>query len=166
MFDAEHSRSYATYVPAGDSQALAVVAVVCSAGSLAPLRTMVRQLGSDFHPAVIISQHVGARSLLPDLLRLESALPVTFAQSGMLLQSGVVYVCPPQHHVVVNPDASLSLSTRGRVNRVRPNGDWLFESASASYRERLAAVVLSGGQNDGAAGVGHVRERGGLVFAQ
>jgi two-component system chemotaxis response regulator CheB len=84
----------------------------------------------------------------------------------MFLESGVVYVCPPQHHAVVNPDASLSLSTRGRLNRVRPNGDWLFESASASYRERLAAVVLSGGQNDGAAGVGHVRVRGGLVIAQ
>jgi two-component system chemotaxis response regulator CheB len=66
---------------------------------------------------------------------------------------------------MVNPDVTVGLSDRER-NPFRPSGNWLFESAAAVFDERVVAVVLSGGKDDGARGVLRVRARGGKVIVQ
>ena len=53
-----------------------------------------------------------------------------------------------------------------RVRFFRPSGDWLFESASASFGARTVAIVLSGAQDDGARGAVAVRNAGGIVIVQ
>lgn len=128
-----------------------------------------RQLMSGLAPpidAAIVIAHHATRSFLPDLLPLWSRVPAGFASNGERLRSGRAYVCPPDSHLVVNPDATLSLSSRERIKFVRPSIDWLFDSASATYRERTIAVLLSGGMGDGAIGARRVRERGGCVIVQ
>jgi two-component system chemotaxis response regulator CheB len=44
--------------------------------------------------------------------------------------------------------------------------DVLFQACAEQYSARLLGVVLTGMGNDGAAGIGFIRERGGLVFAE
>jgi two-component system chemotaxis response regulator CheB len=82
------------------------------------------------------------------------------------LRAGEISVCPAQEHVVINPDATISVSQRRRVRSFRPSANWMFESAAASFRERAFAVVLSGFQNDGADGVVAIRRAGGTVIVQ
>jgi two-component system chemotaxis response regulator CheB len=73
---------------------------------------------------------------------------------------------PPGHHLVVNPDARLTVSTAPPRGPFRPSVDWLFESAAVSFGERHIAVVLSGRLHDGARGIRAVHRLGGVTFAE
>ena len=73
---------------------------------------------------------------------------------------------PAANHLTVNSNATLTVSSGPRIRFFRPSGDWLFESASASFGARTVAIVLSGGQDDGARGAVAVRKAGGTVIAQ
>src|SRR3982750_657297 len=125
MFAGEHSIDGAI---ADGQPAMAVVAISLSAGGLKPLRGLVSGLPLELPAAVVVAQHVHSYTLLPQILARETHLPVTFAASGARLRSGTIYVCPAQQHLIVNPDATLSLSPRERVTYFRPSVDWLFES--------------------------------------
>lgn len=150
--------------PAQD--ACAVVAIGMSAGALDPLKQMIRALPAGFPGAMVIAHHVTAPSVLPSLVEAWGAHRAVFAARGMALQHGTIYVGPPEHHVVVNPDGTLDVSVHPRVRFVRPSIDWLFESVAASFGDRAVAVVLSGANDDGARGVRRVRRCGGRVLVQ
>jgi two-component system, chemotaxis family, protein-glutamate methylesterase/glutaminase len=78
---------------------------------------------------------------------------------------GKIYVAPADYHLLVEPDG-FALSTEGVVHYARPSIDVLFDSAADVYGERLAAVVLTGANDDGAYGAMRVRRRGGVTIAQ
>jgi two-component system chemotaxis response regulator CheB len=77
-----------------------------------------------------------------------------------------VFVAPPDHHLLVNPDGSLSLAQTPRVHSLRPAADVLFASVASSIKGRAIAVVLSGGGENGCRGVRAIQEAGGTVIAQ
>ena len=52
------------------------------------------------------------------------------------------------------------------MNHSRPSVDVLFETAADSYGPRLVAVVLTGANQDGAAGLRKVKEAGGRTIVQ
>jgi two-component system chemotaxis response regulator CheB len=85
---------------------------------------------------------------------------------GDELRPGWVYIAPPDNHLLVNGDGTLSLSHSELVHFVRPSTDLLFESMAASYGERAIAVVLTGSGSGGEMGVQAVKEKGGTVTAQ
>jgi two-component system chemotaxis response regulator CheB len=77
-----------------------------------------------------------------------------------------VYIAPPAKHLLVNADATLSLSGAELVHFVRPSADLLFESGAASFGNRAIGVVLTGTGSDGSLGVEAIKRRGGTVIAQ
>ncbi len=137
-----------------------------SAGGLSALREIVGALPIRFPGALVVAHHIAERSMLPELIRTWTAHECRFASAGEPLHRGVIYVAPPQHHVLINPDATLGVPRRERVCFVRPSVDWLFESASASFGDRAIAVVLSGANTDGAYGVRYIARAGGAVIVQ
>lgn len=143
-----------------------MVAVGMSAGGLEALRMMIRTLSPGFPAAMVIAHHVAAPSVLPMLLQTWGAHRAVFAARGMQLHCGGIYVCPPEHHVVVNPDGTLEVSRHPRVQFVRPSIDWMFESVASSFGDRAVAIVLSGANGDGARGARRVRAAGGRVLVQ
>ena len=151
---------------ASNGVAISLVAIVVSAGGLKALREVVGGLRANLRAAVVVAQHSHEKTLLPEILASNTTMPVSLAGHGALLQRGHVYVCPAAHHVVVNPNATLMVSSGPRVRFFRPSGDWLFESASASFGARTVAIVLSGAQDDGARGAVAVRNAGGIVIVQ
>lgn len=109
--------------------------------------------------------HTGSARLAASL-GMCSRLPVREAVSNDLLCDGFVYVPAPRTHMIVNPDTRLTASDALPVRGFRPSADWLFESASASFRERHIAVVLSGMMSDGAHRLSVVKRLGGTVVVQ
>ncbi len=145
-----------------------VVAIAASAGGLRALGVVLSGLPGTFPAAVVVVQHLDRHhpSLMPSILSRHTRLTVREAVEGARLSAGIVYTAPPDHHLLINPGGSLSLSHAALVSFVRPSADLLFESVAASYQERAIAVVLTGTGKDASMGVRAIRKMGGLVIAQ
>ena len=144
------------------------VALAASAGGLAALTTIVTGLDDSFPTPILVVQHLDRRhrSLMAEMLSRRTSLDVTEALDGDKIEPGSAYVAPPDHHLLVNADGTISLSQTELVHFVRPSADLLFESAAAAFRDRVIAVVLSGTGSDGAMGIRAVKKMGGTTIAQ
>jgi two-component system chemotaxis response regulator CheB len=145
-----------------------VVALAASAGGLKALSEVLSSLPASFPAAIVVVQHLDPRhrSLMADILSRRTRLQVKQAEEGDRLTPGTVYIAPPNRHLLVNPDGTLSLTQSELVHFVRPSADLLFDSVAASYKDRAIAVVLTGTGNDGAMGVQAIEKMGGTVIAQ
>jgi two-component system, chemotaxis family, protein-glutamate methylesterase/glutaminase len=74
-------------------------------------------------------------------------------REGTALRAATVFITPPDWHLLVNVDRTLSLSRSEKSNFVRPPAEQLFEALAASFKERAIAVVLTGAGSDGSGGV-------------
>jgi len=104
--------------------------------------------------------------MMAGILARRTSLRVREAAEGDRLIRGTVFVAPPDRHLLVNPDGTLSLSQSELVHFVRPSADLLLESAAASYWELAIAVILTGSGSDGTMGVQAIKKMGGVVIAQ
>jgi len=145
-----------------------IVAVAASAGGLAALGRVLAGLPEDFPATIVVVQHLDPRhhSLMAAILSRRTGLQVREAQEGDSLHPHTVYIAPPDYHLLVNSDATLSLSHSELVHFLRPSADLLFESVAASFKERAIAVVLTGTGSDGAMGIQAIKKMGGTVIAQ
>src|SRR5437868_9788987 len=145
-----------------------VVALAASAGGLNALTHVLAALPPDFPAALVVVQHLDRRhrSVMADILARKCRLPVKEAAEGEHLQAGRAYIAPPDRHLLVTPDHSVSLTQTELVHFVRPSADLLFESVAASYKERAIAVVLTGTGSDGSMGVRAIKKMGGTVIVQ
>jgi two-component system chemotaxis response regulator CheB len=142
--------------------------MAASAGGLSAVVHVLQNLPTNFGAIVVVVQHLDPRhrSLMPQVLGRRSNMHVHQATDGMVLEPGNVYLAPPDQHLLVNRDATASLTHSELVNFVRPSADLLFESVAAAYGERAIAVVLTGTGKDGSMGVTAIKNRGGTVIAQ
>jgi two-component system chemotaxis response regulator CheB len=84
---------------------------------------------------------------------------------GDPIESGTVYLAPPDRHLLIKGDRLLV--TKGpRENHYRPAADALFRSAAAHYGTGVIGVVLTGMLHDGTAGLELIKRAGGLTVVQ
>jgi len=145
-----------------------LIVVACSAGGLNALTHFLSKLAPDFAAPIIVLQHVHPthRSLLPEILSKRTSLPVHQAREGDEVTPGIVYIAPPDRHLLINRNHTLSLSSGKQVHFLRPSADFLFESAAQAYGAGVIAVVLTGTGHDGAAGVQSIKKMEGTVIVQ
>ncbi|PSF37849.1 chemotaxis protein CheB [Aphanothece hegewaldii CCALA 016] len=145
-----------------------VIALCASAGGIRALAEILSDLKADFPAAITIVQHIARQypSQLANILSRSTELKVKQAESGDILAPGNVYIAPPDQHLLVNPDQTLSLSHAELVNFLRPSGDLLLESLAASFKEQAIAVILTGTGSDGAMGIQAIKKMNGFVIAQ
>src|SRR5438046_815995 len=107
-----------------------LVVVGASLGGLEALRTLLGGLPPDFPAPVAVAQHRRGRDgPLRNILQEHSALPVVEAEDKLWVETGRVYLAPPDYHLLVEP-GHFALSTEGPVTYARPSIDVLFESAA------------------------------------
>ncbi|MFJ4712141.1 chemotaxis protein CheB [Streptomyces sp. NPDC088785] len=146
----------------------AVVAVATSAGGVHGLTVLLSGLDADFPLPVLVVQHLDPhhRTVLAGILDRRTGLEVKLAEEGDTVRPGTVHLAPPDRHLLVGADGTLTLSRSEPVHFLRPCADLLFESVAEAYGARAVAVVLTGTGRDGATGVDAVKSRGGTVIAQ
>lgn len=144
-----------------------VVVVGASAGGIEALQTVLGGLPETFDAAVMVVLHIspGAGTALPNILDRAGPLPAAVAVDRELIKPGRVYVCRPDHHLLVG-DGHLHVKRGPRENGHRPAVDPLFRSAAYYYGPAVIGVVLSGSLSDGTAGLHTIRRLGGLAIAQ
>jgi two-component system chemotaxis response regulator CheB len=146
--------------------AIDLVAVGCSWGGLSAAERLLAALSPDLPSALVLVQHrAEGHSPLAALLARHTPRLVREVSDRDRIDPGVVYVAPPGYHLLVD-DERFWLTTDGPVQHSRPSIDVLFESAAEAFGERLAAVVLTGANDDGARGLRRVAELGGLALVQ
>ncbi|XIG77415.1 chemotaxis protein CheB [Streptomyces sp. SGAir0957] len=150
------------------AETFAVIAVAASAGGIHGLATLLGGLDAELPVPVLVVQHLDPRhrTVLAEILGRRTDLDVKLAEQDEAARAGTVYIAPPDRHLLVGPDGTLTLTRTELVHFLRPSADLLFESVAGAYGPRAVAVVLTGTGNDGAMGVDAVKTRGGTVIAQ
>ncbi|MEE4358454.1 MAG: chemotaxis protein CheB [Desulfococcaceae bacterium] len=139
-----------------------------SAGGMDALQTILASLPEDFPVPILIVQHISPHSdsYLARYLDSVSPLGVKEADEKDSILPGEVYLAPPNYHLLVEDDRTLSLSVEERVNFARPSVDVLFETASDVFGPHLVGIVLTGANGDGSRGLKKIAQKGGLTLVQ
>jgi len=145
-----------------------IVAIASSAGGVTALSELLAELPSSFPSTILIVQHLSPNyvSHLAEILARKAQLPVKPAENGEKARPGTIYVAPPDQHLLISADRTLSLTHTELVHFLRPSADVLFKSIAAAYGKRAIAVVLTGTGKDGAMGVKAIHQTGGKVIVQ
>jgi two-component system CheB/CheR fusion protein len=167
--DAAGGRASAGAPDSGDSSRpdFPIVAIGASAGGLEACRKLFDGLEPDTGMAFIVVQHMDPThaSLLADLLAGHTAMAVAQAEDGARLAPNHVYVIPPGAYLAVR-DGTLLVSKPPSSRGARQPFDFLLNALAEDCAERTICVILSGALDDGSAGIGALKARGGMVIAQ
>jgi two-component system chemotaxis response regulator CheB len=144
-----------------------LVVIGASAGGIDAVKAIVSRVDGDFPAPICAVLHVSPSSpnLLPAIVSRAGAVPAELARSGAPLEPGRMYVAPADHHLTVEP-GRLRISRGPKENRFRPAIDPLFRSAAQVYGPRVIGVVLTGGLDDGTAGLWTIKQLGGVTIVQ
>ncbi|MDY6983091.1 MAG: chemotaxis protein CheB [Pseudomonadota bacterium] len=144
------------------------IVIGASAGALEALSVILPPLPAGYRLPILLVVHVppDKDSLLPEILAAKCKLRVREAEDKIPVEGGTLYVAPPNYHMLVENERCLSLSSDEEVNFSRPSIDVLFESAADAYGPALGGIVLTGANEDGAAGLRAIVAAGGTAVVQ
>jgi len=146
-----------------------VVVIGGSAGSLTVIMNILRSLEVYFTLPIIIVIHrqKNVISELTKILGLSSKFKkIIEPDDKELVSDCCIYIAPQNYHLLVEDDRSFSLDYSEAVQYSRPSIDVTFESVSKIYKNKCAAILLSGANNDGTEGLQSVVEAGGTAIVQ
>jgi len=105
------------------------------------------------------------KNFLPELFNRLGALPARQATEGERIESGRIYVAPPDRHLQV-AENHIHLTRGPKEGLHRPSINVTFRSAAMTYGPRVIGVLLSGMLDDGAAGLWEIANRRGITIVQ
>src|SRR5258708_24246692 len=109
--------------------------------------------------------HIGSKSYLAEILTRCGNLVAVAAENGKPYQRGCIYIAPPDYHLTIE-DGMTVLSRNLRENGHRPAIDVLFRSAARAHHSKTIGVILSGGRDDGVAGLHSIKKARGATLVQ
>lgn len=139
-----------------------------SAGSLSVIFEMLPALQTNLSAAIIFVLHRknSADSSLSSLLSTKTQIPTKEVEDKDPLIPGTIYLAPADYHLLIEKNLSFSLDSSEKINFSRPSIDVTFESAADVFGPDLIAILLSGANDDGTAGLLAVKKSHGLAIAQ
>ncbi len=159
------SESIASALPAAPRK-YDLIAIGASAGGLLALSEVLRPLPGNM-PSIVVVQHLDPshKSHLAILLSRKTGQRVKEAEHGEPILPGVVYIAPPDEHLLVGV-GKVQLAHSQLVHFSRPSIDLMFESVAGMYGSRSIGIILSGSNTDGSTGIRAIHEAGGTTMAQ
>ena len=144
-----------------------IIVIGASAGGLNLFRQILAGLPDDFNASVFIVWHMSPewKSVLPDLLGSVTSVPVATAFDKEPIVPGHIYIAPQDCHMILESDV-VRVTHGPKENLFRPAIDPLFRSAASIFGPRVIGVILSGGLDDGSAGLYSIKRMGGMAIIQ
>lgn len=148
-----------------------VIAIGISTGGPNALQYVLSQIPADFSASIVIVQHMpeGFTDMFARRLDDCCAITVQEARSGDLLVAGRALLCPGNRHMMVRrmPRGDMAvLSDSPPVNGHRPSADVLFHAVAQQFGPASVGVIMTGMGEDGAEGLGAIKNAGGMTVAQ
>jgi two-component system CheB/CheR fusion protein len=143
-----------------------VVGIGASAGGLEALDRFFSAMAPRSDVAFVVVQHLPAdhKSLMGELLRRHTTMPVDEAEHGSALRGGHVYLIPPGMTMTLD-ESSFRLAKRPARGLSFPIDDF-FNSLAEHWGLRAIGIVLSGTGSDGSRGMQTLHAAGGWTFVQ
>jgi chemotaxis response regulator CheB len=147
-----------------------LIVIGASAGGHHAIKEVLKALSRNMPAAVILMQHMSAKSASDFLPRFThwlaeaTPLPLVLIRSGERIRSGAIYIAPPGMSVTLK-GRRLALLSEQRTPRI-VTINTLFESAAEEFGDRVIGVILTGLLKDGTAGLKAVHDAGGLTIVQ
>jgi len=145
-----------------------IVVLGGSSGGVEALLKIIPNLSPDFTVpfVIVVHQSRSSRSSLAQVLQSRTKLIVCEPEDKEKILPGHIYIATPDYHLMIEEDKTFSYAYSELVNYSRPSIDVLFETAAEAYGEKLIGVLITGGNADGAAGLKHIVEKGGLAIVE
>jgi two-component system chemotaxis response regulator CheB len=147
-----------------------IIGIGASTGGTEAIKTIMETL-PDTTPGIVIVQHMPPKFTTSFAERLNhySDMHVREAHDGDFVERGVALVAPGGFHMYVVGKGSgyqVRVVKGELVNRHRPSVDVLFRSVAQEAGGNGFGVLLTGMGDDGARGIGEIKEAGGKTVAQ
>jgi two-component system, chemotaxis family, protein-glutamate methylesterase/glutaminase len=144
-----------------------IVGIVSSTGGPGALSQIAEALSPSFKLPIVIVQHMSKDFVtsLVTWLKTCTTLHVDLARHGEMPQPGVIYLAQGGMHLRVNRFQRFECEVSSEGQFI-PSGDIFLKSLAASYGPKAMGIILTGMGNDGAVGLSHVHNAGGLTMAQ
>ncbi len=148
-----------------ESNPTCMVGIGGSAGALNAYKSLLDHLPADTGMAFAIISHINpeAYSQLAQILARHTKMSVLVATDAMPIVANRVYVIPANADLEVEKTKFKVVSPRSRRN---VQIDVFFAAIAQAFGDRAIGVVASGYDGDGTAGCKHIKENGGITFAQ
>jgi two-component system chemotaxis response regulator CheB len=145
-----------------------IVVVGGSAGGIRALLALTAALPARFAASVFVVLHTSRDSpgLLPEILSQRGWPLAQHATNETPFEPGNIYIAPPDRHLLVTSAGRMRLTHGPKENRFRPAIDPLFRSAAVNFGPRVIGIIISGGLDDGVAGLSAIKTTGGLAIVQ
>jgi two-component system chemotaxis response regulator CheB len=133
------------------------VVIGASAGGVNALLQVLPALPRGYRLPLVVVLHVFQQRVM---------VPVREAGDKEEIIPGTLYFAPAGYHLLLENDRSFSLSCDAPVHFARPAIDIMMETAAEVYGARLAGVLLTGANEDGAQGMAAIGRAGGMTVVQ
>lgn len=145
-----------------------VLVIGTSAGGMGILGKLLPAIPKNCKITVLIVQHIssGAKGNIFDRYKNGCPLSVRTAQADDSITQGTVFFAPPDFHMLINKDHTISLEHSDKVNFARPSIDVLFQSVAHVYGKQAIGVILTGASTDGTLGLQAIKQTGGYTIVQ
>ena len=144
-----------------------VVGLGASAGGLDAFKAFFSHMPPTSGMAFILVQHLSPdhKSMLVELVRTSTSMPVEEATDSARVRPDHVYVIPPDATLTIR-DGALQVLKPAPAREHRRPIDSLFASLAEDQGERAVCIILSGAGSDGTLGLRSIKEHGGFSLAQ
>ena len=144
------------------------VVIGASAGGMEAIIRLLTGLKPEFALPIMIVQHTSPSSdnYFIEHIQKKTGLIAKEASSGEKISGRLIFVAPPNYHLLVEKNKTLTLSTEEKVNYSRPSIDVLFETAAEAYYQKLIGIILTGASSDGSLGLKRIKQLGGYCIVQ
>lgn len=153
--------------PENSEQSFPIVGIGASAGGIEPCIQILSNLATDTGMGFVIVHHLAPdqKSMLSEILARATEMPVSEVQDNTIVEPNHVYVIPPNAKMTI-AQGVLKLTPREQIRGIFMSVDAFFVSLAADRGNKAIAIILSGGDSDGARGVEEIKAAGGITFAQ
>lgn len=144
-----------------------IVGIGSSAGGLEALEAFLENMPPETGMGFVLVPHLAPhhKSIMPELLRKYTKMPVSHIEDGMRVEPNQVYVIPPNRDIVIM-NGALQLLEPETQRGVRHPIDYFFRSLAQDQGEHAICIVLSGTGTEGTLGLKDIKGEGGLVIVQ
>lgn len=160
-------RSPVEAVPTSEKLGFPIVGIGASAGGLEAFKRFFSKMPADSGAAFVLVPHLDPthKSLMVELLSVQTNMKVCEAKDSMPIEPNHVYVIPQNKYLAI-ADGKLKLSEPAERFGQPTAIDFFFRSLAVEQRERSIGIVLSGTSNHGTLGLKEIKLAGGLVIVQ